>query len=515
MKPRGGTVSSISDLLTKLENATPDNAPFLVRELLQDQNLLQLRQLDALRAARAIATFAGPQQLAIAGELAGRAHQDSVAGAGALFAECADKVSLMSGRPQRFGTVVLEHQGDMVMAPLDGMADDAMRQSFGLPSLKQMRQNVEQQNRQAARERYEAGGLPPGQRFCRIWSDPSVEELRSGLQENPDGAWVSGDDLTLVCISDALGIIPGPVFELPMWNLLDEANEPTDLWCIQLRVDRLDEAVFGYGFWPLNENGMPLAGRGPVDNRFRGESSPAELASHDDDALKGSLATHEFRSTALRENRRVKVYLPPNHLPESPLPVLYSTDGNMIEPYIRRVDAAIHNGVIPPIALVAPHAAPMDQTGNQRALEYLPGFDDARFDRHQRFFVDELPSWAEQEFGVSEQREFRAIFGCSDGAGHALATGFMHKDRYAHCIAFSTGMPPDEQTLWESDGAPFVHLCAGTLEQGFFQATEAWAAWLHFHSSPYHFTERVCGHDLIQWIEELPKSIARAWGESL
>ena len=146
MKPRGGTVSSISDLLTKLENATPDNAPFLVRELLQDQNLLQLRQLDALRAARAIATFAGPQQLAIAGELAGRAHQDSVAGAGALFAECADKVSLMSGRPQRFGTVVLEHQGDMVMAPLDGMADDAMRQSFGLPSLKQMRQNVEQQN---------------------------------------------------------------------------------------------------------------------------------------------------------------------------------------------------------------------------------------------------------------------------------------------------------------------------------------------------------------------------------
>ena len=79
-------MSSISDLLTKLENATPDNAPFLVRELLQDQNLLQLRQLDALRAARAIATFAGPQQLAIAGELAGRAHQDSVAGAGALFA---------------------------------------------------------------------------------------------------------------------------------------------------------------------------------------------------------------------------------------------------------------------------------------------------------------------------------------------------------------------------------------------------------------------------------------------
>ncbi|MEE3256963.1 MAG: alpha/beta hydrolase-fold protein, partial [Actinomycetota bacterium] len=157
------------------------------------------------------------------------------------------------------------------------------------------------------------------------------------------------------------------------------------------------------------------------------------------------------------------------------------------------------------------HAAPMDRTGNERALEYLPGFDDQRFDRHQRFFVDELSAWAATEFGVSNQREFRAIFGCSDGAGHALATASMHRQRFGHCIAYSTGMPPSEQTRWEPEGAPFVHLCAGTLEQGFHQATEAWAAWLHFHQSPHHFTERICGHDLIQWIEELPRAIARAW----
>ena len=46
MKPRGGTVSSISDLLTKLENATPDNAPFLVRELLQDHEDVGYREHD-------------------------------------------------------------------------------------------------------------------------------------------------------------------------------------------------------------------------------------------------------------------------------------------------------------------------------------------------------------------------------------------------------------------------------------------------------------------------------------
>lgn len=505
-------MSAIGDLLTQLEGADPDSAPFFVRQLLQEEELMDLQGMDALRTARALSIFAGPQQLPIAGELAGRAHQAGVPGAGSLFAECADKVALMSGRPQRFGTVILEHQGDLVMAPLDGLADDETRRSFGLPSLITMQMNVDEQNKKSAKSRYDAQDLPSGQKFCRVWSDPDAEEIRRGLAQFPEGAWSDGDTLTLACRSEASGIIPGPVFELPMWNLSESDGTKTDLWCVQIRVDRLDEAVFGYGFWPLDRDGMPIGGRGPVDKRYRGKLAPSELPSHEDDALVGSLATHEFTSVALRENRRVKVYLPPNHDQYSELPVVYATDGNMIEPYIRRIDAAIAAGVIAPVLIIAPHAAPMDHTGNERALEYLPGFDDQRFDRHQRFFVDEISQWAEKEFSASANREFRAVFGCSDGGGHALATGSMHRERYGHCIAYSTGMPPSEQMQWDSKGAPFVHLCAGTLEQGFHQATEAWAAWLHFHSSPHHFTERVCGHDLIQWIEELPRSIARAWG---
>lgn len=505
-------MSAISQLLTQLEGAEPEHAPLLVQQLLRQEGLVDLQGTEALRASRALAIFAGPQQLPVAGELAGRAHQAGVPGAGTLFAECADKVSLMTGRPQRFGTVILEHQGDMVMAPLDGVADDETRHAFGLPSLAEMRQNIERQNRVLAKDRYEMDGLPSGQRFCRIWSDPSTEDLRKGLEDHPNGAWSDGDDLTLACRADGHGVIPGPVFELPMWNVSESDGTPTDIWCVQIRVERLNEAVFGYGFWALDQNGMPIGGRGSVDQRYRGKNAPEELPSHDDDALMGSLSTHEFTSAALRENRRVKVYLPPGHSQDSRFPVIYATDGNMIEPYIRRVDAAVSIGAIPPVVIIAPHAAPMDHTGNQRALEYLPGFDDQRFDRHQRFFVDELQKWAETEFGASGERDFRAVFGCSDGAGHALATGSMHRDRYGHCIAFSSGMPPGEQINWEPDEAPFVHLCAGTLEYGFHQATEAWAAWLHFHSSPHHFTERVCGHDLIQWIEELPKSIARAWG---
>jgi enterochelin esterase-like enzyme len=73
-------------------------------------------------------------------------------------------------------------------------------------------------------------------------------------------------------------------------------------------------------------------------------------------------------------------------------------------------------------------------------------------------------------------------------------------------------MPPELSTSWSADTHPVVHLCAGTLEGAFHQATEAWAGFLHHQGAPHHFTERVAGHDLIQWCEELPNALQRAWG---
>ncbi len=505
-------MTTLGDLLAAIEDPSTIDPSALVRSLLDHPDLPRATGEEAYRAAQAIGAWAGPQQIGVVGHLARIAHQDGVAGAGPLAAQCVDRQLLMGGRPQRFGTVTMSHQGDMVMAPLDGSATDEDRASFGLPSLEELRTSTDQGNRERARARL-GEPLPQGQRFARVWTDPSAAEIQHGLEAHPEGAWANGDVLTFAWRSDAAGLLPGPVFELPMWRLSDTDGIPTDLFAAQIKVERLDEMVAGYGFWELGPDGMPVGGRrGPVDHRFRGPAAPEQLPSHEDDSLLGSLTTHSFDSASLREHRPVVVYLPPGHDPTHDTPVVYSTDGNMFAPYARRLDAAIALGHIPPVIVVAPHAAPMDQTGNQRALEYLPGFDDQRFDRHQRFFVDELSHWAEATFGAARDREFRAVFGCSDGGAHSLVTGHLHRQRFGHCIAFSTGMPPDERLRWEAEGAPFVHLCAGTLEQGFHQATEAWAAWLHFHQSPHHWTERVCGHDLIQWIEELPRALARAWG---
>ncbi|WP_419931758.1 alpha/beta hydrolase [Candidatus Poriferisodalis sp.] len=512
----------VGDLLARIEMAEPAEVPMLVQLLARTPELQQAQGATALRAARALSVHGGPQTFSIAGELAARAHRDGVPGAGAVFAECADKISLLSGRPQQFGTVVTTHLGDLVLAPVDGSVDDESRNRIGLPTLEQRRAEIDRRNRELSRERADTPGLPPGQRMCRVWRDPSREFLTAQLAAHPEGCWADGDELTFACHSDAAGVLPGPVIELPMWRVgaghddgrNSDADAVTgDLWALSVRIERLPEAVIGYGFWPLDDGGGLLGGqRGPVPHRFRGPEAPAELPSHPDDELRGETQTHTLDSTSLRTRRTVTVYLPPQHSPTEQLPVLYATDGGMIGPYLRRLDAGITKETVPRFVLVAAHSAPMGGYGNERAMEYLPGFDNDRFDRHQRFFVEELSAWAEQSFGVSDDRSQRGVFGASDGGGHALAVGHMHRDKYGHAMAYSTGMPPNEQMNWNAAEAPFVHLCAGTLEGGFHQATEAWAAWLHFAKSPHDWTERVCGHDLIQWIEELPRAIARAWG---
>ena len=93
-----------------------------------------------------------------------------------------------------------------------------------------------------------------------------------------------------------------------------------------------------------------------------------------------------------------------------------------------------------------------------------------------------------------------------------MSSALLNPTKFGHVFAFSTGTPPEPVVPWDVGQGPFVHLCAGTLEPGFHQATSAWAGYLGMMEAPHHFTERVAGHDLIQWAEELPRALARAWG---
>ncbi len=493
------------DLDALLDTLEAADDPGAVATLRAHPGLDAAEGVTAARAAALLAESMDPTDLPAAARLARRAHDDGVDGAGLLFAGCADKLALYSGRPQPFGTIMIEHQGEMVQPPVDPATGDDDRSAFGVPSLAELRAQIFEAARAVARERAEQpGALPQGVRFARVWTDPDPAELRARREAEGAPAWADGDVLTFVTESAEPAAVT-PVFPIPTWEAGD------GLQVLMVRVDRLDEAVITYTFTPLGGGGPMRLRRGSHDGRFRGSAAPAEAPSND--PLVGSTFDHAVESDALGEPRRVTVYRPAGHEAGEAVPVVYATDGNMFAPYARRLDAAIEAGTCPRVVVVAAHAAPADELhGNQRALEYLPGFDDRRFDAHQRFFVDELARWAEAELGVSGERSMRAVFGCSDGGGHALATGRLHHERFGHLLAFSTGTPPDLTEGWGAETHPMVHLCAGTLESGFFQATEAWAGYLHQLGARYHFTERVAGHDLIQWCEELPAAIARAWG---
>ena len=494
----------VAAVVATAEGASDSEQFDLLHELREHDQLDNADGQVAFGAARLLAASGDPSDLPSVARLSLQAHQDGIEGAGLIHAEASDKIALYTGRPQLYGTVMLEHQGDIVQPPVDKRISDQERAELGVPPMGELQRRMATLSRRLAVDRAtQPGWLPEGQRFCRVWTNPEPAALRSRMATEGTTAWADGDIITFVAES-ASPVTVTPAFPIETWDAGD------GLQVLSLRVERLDEAVITYTFTPTD--GMPSTNfrRGSHDGRFRGVNAPPELASND--PLLGTSIEHAVDSDALGEPRKVTVYRPPGHAAGDNTPVIYATDGTMFAPYARRLDAAIQAGICPPVVIVAAHSASFDPIrGNLRAAEYLPGFDEQVYTAHQQFFMDELPAWAEAELGVPSAPTRRGIWGCSDGGGHAAMAARLFPERFGHAFVYSTGMPPDMAYEW-TDEHPFMHLCAGTLEGPFHQATEAWAGYLMLVDAPYHFTERVAGHDLVQWAEELPHAINRAWG---
>ncbi|MEZ5265385.1 MAG: hypothetical protein R2755_27225 [Acidimicrobiales bacterium] len=302
---------SLADLLDELE-AAGDGGPDALSPLRGHPSLADASGTDAVRAATLLSRQGFPQDLQTAAQLALRAHQDGVSGAGRVCAEAVDRASVMSTRTQRFGTFAYEYKGELVLAPLDGSVDDALRAEFGVGSLAELRAEVEAANRATAMARADEPGLVRNETYVRIWRNPTEEELRRRMAAEGRPIWADGDELTIVCDQPLAGAIVGPLFEVPMWRV-------GSLLVLTVRVARLDEAVFTYGFWPLDEAGRPaFSVRPDPDGRFRGVN--ARPAAPTNDTIVGTVEEHVLDSAALGEARKVSVYLPPGFDPAERLP---------------------------------------------------------------------------------------------------------------------------------------------------------------------------------------------------
>jgi enterochelin esterase-like enzyme len=199
--------------------------------------------------------------------------------------------------------------------------------------------------------------------------------------------------------------------------------------------------------------------------------------------------------------RQVTVYVPP----DPPEAIIFAGDGQMISQWGGLLEAAD----VPSTMIVGTHRV-ADET--LRLHEYSPKFDPQRFAAHERFFVEDVGTWARSRFGVALSAERTAVFGVSASGELALALGLRHPDLYGNIFSASPGAgyrPPEVMP----SPLPRTYLVAGTLEPFFRDNAARWAVALRDAGVDVVMMERDAGHDHEMWREEFPSMVAWAFGQ--
>jgi enterochelin esterase-like enzyme len=211
----------------------------------------------------------------------------------------------------------------------------------------------------------------------------------------------------------------------------------------------------------------------------------------------GELITERFDYDG---GRQVTVYLPA----DPPQAIVFAGDGQLIAPWGESIAAA----GAPSTIIVGVHRL-ADET--LRLHEYSPGFEPQRFAAHERFFVDDVRTWAGSRFGVELRKERTAVFGVSAGGELALAIGLRHADVFGAIFCASPGAgyrPPDPLPA----PLPRTYLVAGTQEPFFRENANRWADALRGGGADVVMTERPGTHGDPFWRSELPLMVAWAFG---
>lgn len=334
---------------------------------------------------------------------------------------------------------------------------------------------------------------PPRKRFAppyQILPLPTEPlDLASRLGTDGEGVWLDGDTLSFVIKSSAKSVRITGGIQQPMAKIPD-----SDLWLIQLKMNGWDKAIVSYGFF--QDDKFPTAFK-----EWKGASAP-ELVDKKVE-LMGKVVERKFHSPSTGDDRTLVIYLPPN-APAKGLPAVFMADGQGCRDFARALEPLILAHKVRPCAIVGvPSGAymgkqgePYDGSKDLRALEYVPGMDADRFDRHMKFFTEEVGAYVAKEFGISTKRSDRAVTGFSNGGAFSAAVAFRKPSFFGVAMPLSLGIPPGEER--PKGTLPRMYFAAGSLESFSVSTTQVYdlvRSWGIESSLDIY----VAGHDSSMW----------------
>jgi len=279
--------------------------------------------------------------------------------------------------------------------------------------------------------------------------------------------------------------------------------EGSEYWVAAIRVRDIEHAVIRHWLYRHSQRGQEYIPE--TLGVWRGKLAPP--APTFAEPLRGKVRETELFSDRLNTTRRITYYLPPAYTESQRYPVVYMTDGDQFSDFgfAQVVEPLIDQDLIPPLVLVAVHAAPFLLHHDRRAEEYVLGINEAVYQKHERFFTETVRVWAEATLNASRDANRRALMGYSRGAVFAGNTGVRKPGIYGHVMIFSPG---DElQREQSSMTSTRFYLLAGTLESPFYQATKGIYRDLKSAESDVVFKTRVAGHASTMWVEEFPRAL--------
>jgi hypothetical protein len=381
---------------------------------------------------------------------------------GEAFAAAVDQQLMATRNVQRYATVVNRDTGEPVLWGLVP-APDEERMLLGLPPLAEVEDAL-----WAERDAQVVGDeLPAHLDLARATPYPAREP----------GVVREGDRLTFTWA----GVAERPIV-LVAWSAGFHLRESAPgLWSVTVRVRDLDRAAFSWTVVPDPQRVAEALAGAQV---WRGPAAPPAppLA----ETVRGTVRqVHDL-------GRAVSVYTPPDA--SGPLPLLLTTDGWLRPELLESVG-------VPPVVVVA---VASEQDAERRREEYL-GRDIEAHTRHVEL-LRALCERAAVEWGATDDRTQRAVFGMSNGAAFALAAP---KDLFGQVIAFSVGGPP---TVPADAAGTVFHLCSGSWERDFDATTQQVADRLTATGATVRRERLVGGHDVAIWEPALARALKDAFG---